>query len=118
MNRPTNARRMHFANIAAIAAALQNFPKEIKGMSTGFSFAAAIRSACRVAKFYGGTVRYPRGSEREKLRRKVGGFARLHNHYLINVDEPDNFDSHSKRDCPICDRHLTHTQAAAELGHE
>lgn len=56
-----------------------------------------------------GGAAYPRQSEREKLRRQLGGFSRLHDHTVYYVGEPYVYE---ERRCPICDKGKSHAEAA------
>lgn len=53
----------------------------------------------------GGAV-YPRASERERLRNRIDGFSRLHDHHIEN----------KVRKCPICDLGMTPVELAHSLG--
>ena len=50
---------------------------------------------------------YPRQSDREKLRRRIGGFAKLHDHTMIY---PDGKPVHLFQ-CPICDLGMSHAKS-------
>lgn len=52
---------------------------------------------------------YPRQSEREKLRRQIGGFAKLHDHTIHYVGSPYVW---QERRCPICDLGKSHAEVA------
>lgn len=54
-------------------------------------------------------VQYPHHSEREKLRRRLGGFAKLHDHTIRYVGEPY---LRAERRCPICDQGLSHEETS------
>ena len=50
---------------------------------------------------------YPRQSDREKLRRRIGGFAKLHDHTMIYPDgKPVRLFQ-----CPICDLGMSHAKS-------
>jgi len=105
MHRPP--RRYHAADLISIVIGLQSVAQAVK--ATSFNLGQAIRSARkRVARFYGGGVMYPRNGEREKLRRQVGGFARLHDHTM----QPNFNMQRLERRCPICDQGLSHAEVA------
>jgi hypothetical protein len=52
---------------------------------------------------------YPHNSDREKLRRRIGGFAKLHDHTIRYVGEPYLC---AERCCPICDQGQSHDVVA------
>lgn len=84
MNRQKPNNQRHFADLAAIAAGLVAFGRSRAGQVAGFDLHQAITTAeKRVRKFYGSATKPPQG-EREKLRRRIGGFARLHDHSTGN----------------------------------
>jgi len=56
-----------------------------------------------------GGAAYPRQSEREKLRRQLGGFAALHDHTMHYISDASR---KKVRRCPICDLGQTHAEAA------
>ena len=108
MNMYRPLRRYHAADFIAIATRLQAVAQAVK--ATSFNLSQAMKSARnRVARFYGGGVMYPRNGEREKLRRQVGGFARLHDHTIYFVGSPYVYE---ERRCPICDQRLSHAEVA------
>jgi hypothetical protein len=51
---------------------------------------------------------YPHNSDREKLRRRIGGFAKLHDHTLVDVD----YGRKRERRCHICDQGQSHAEVA------
>jgi hypothetical protein len=53
-------------------------------------------------------VQYPHHNDREKLRRRTGGFSKLHDHTVRYVGEPY---LRAERYCPICDQGLSHAEA-------
>jgi len=74
-----------------------------------FDLDAALRKARRrFTRFYAAASHcYQRASERELLRRRIGGFAQLHDHRMHPVFlEPSGY-CKLVRECPICDHHKT-----------
>lgn len=52
---------------------------------------------------------YPHHNDLEKLRRRLGGFAKLHDHTIRYVGEPY---LRAERRCPICDQGQSHDAVA------
>lgn len=96
--------RVHARDIKSQVGLLEQFAKAVK--LDKFSVQQMWNGlANRFRRRYGIGRTYPRQSTREKLRRRVGGFARLHDHRRTY---PDLVTERLVRDCPICDRHLSH----------
>ena len=75
-------------------------------------FGRAIRGLVnRFSRTYGKGRAYPHHNEREMLRRRVGGFARLHDHAL----QPNLYGERMERRCPICDLGMTHAEVAKDF---
>ena len=72
----------------------------------------AIKSLVNRFKRSYGTSKYtPHQGAREKLRRRVGGFARLHDHNRY----PNLATERLERNCPICDMGITHADMEKEV---
>ena len=99
--------RVHARDLNKQAGLLKAFADVVK-----IYFGRAIRSlANRFSRTYGRGRAYPHHSEREMLRRRVGGFARLHDHAL----QPNLYRERMERCCPICDLGVTHAEVAKDF---
>lgn len=97
--------RVHARDLNKQAGLLKAFADVVK-----IDFGRAIRSlANRFSRTYGRGRAYPHHSEREMLRRRVGGFARLHDHRIWIAGDPWMY---MERRCPICDMGMTHAEVA------
>jgi hypothetical protein len=95
--------RVHARDLNKQAGLLQTFAKAVS-----IDFGRAMRGLVnRFSRTYGRGRTYPHHSEREMLRRRVGGFARLHDHNLYYVGGGKR-----SRICSICDRGMSQVESA------
>ncbi len=110
--------RVHARDIKSQVGLLEQFAKAVK--LDKFSVQQMWNGlANRFKRRYGIGRTYPRQSAREKLRRRVGGFARLHRHMIVQTEvtvygtnqygEPmmERLDVLLRR-CPVCDLGIPH----------
>lgn len=95
--------RVHARDIKSQVGLLEQFAKTVKldKVSVQQMFSGL---ANRFRRRYGIGRAYPRQSAREKLRRRVGGFARLHDHNRY----PNLATERLERNCQICDMGISH----------